>query len=74
MTQKTRKVLDICEGGIWLVCVKDCTGKANPYRLYAKDYDPVKGYRQKLLSKYSDFMSVLAAVRAIYTSLDVLAK
>ena len=69
---KTQKVLDICEGGRWFVCIKDNTGVANPYRLYARDYVPGRGKRQKLINKYADFMSVLAAVRAIYTSLEVL--
>ena len=74
MERKTMKVLDICENGCWLVCIKDCTGKPNPYRLYRKWYESGKGYRQKLVVRYADFMSVLAAVRSIYTAIDALDK
>ena len=74
MAQKTMKVLDICENGCWLVCIKDCTGALNPYRLYLKWYEPGHCYRKKQIGKYADFMSVLTAVRSVYTSIDVLSR
>ena len=69
---KTRKIMDICEGGVWLVCIKDQTGKINPYKLYQKSYDPAVGYRQKMLGRYADFLSVIAVVRSIYTAIDAM--
>lgn len=70
--RKTAKILDICEGGIWLVCIKHLNGDPNPYRLYQKRYDHNLGYRQKQIAKYTDFMSVLSAIRSIYTSIEAL--
>jgi len=74
MEQKTMKVLDVCESGCWLICVKDCTGKMNPYRLYRKYYEPGKGYRRKMVAKYADFISVICAIRSIFTAIDALSR
>ena len=72
MEQKTMKVLDVFENGCWLVCVKDNTAKMNPYRLYRKYYEQGKGYCRKMVAKYADFISVLCAVKSIYTAIDAL--
>ena len=74
MAQKTMKVLEIYEGGFWLICVKDCTEVMNPYRLYRKYYEPGNGYHKKMLAKYADFISVLHAVTSIETAVDALSK
>ena len=70
--QKTQKVLDIRENGLWLICIKHLTPDYNQYHLYKQWYDPGKGYKKKQIAAYNDFMSILNAIRAIYTSLKVM--
>jgi hypothetical protein len=70
--RKTVKILDIRESELWLVCTKKLQDDCNPYRLYKKYYVPGKGYRQTQIAKYSDFMSVLNAIRSVYTAIAVL--
>jgi hypothetical protein len=68
MERKTMKVMDAREGGRWFVCVKDCTGAMNPYKLYSKYYVPGKGYRQRLVKRYANFDSVLCTVWGVYAA------
>lgn len=52
-----RKVLDICDDGIHLVCVKDEECRNNPYKLYKVWWD--HGRHRKQIAAYQDFTSVL---------------
>lgn len=57
---KSRKVLDIREGGIHIICLMT-DYKVNPYRVYRVDF----GHRRQI-AKYGDFISVMWFVRDIY--------
>lgn len=51
----TRKIMDICEHGKHLVCIKRDDSN-NPYRLYR-----MTGNHRKHIAKYGDFDSILFA-------------
>ena len=52
-----KKVLDINEDGLHLVCIKDTDAKGNPYRLYQVYYKD--GWHRKQLAKYENFASIM---------------
>lgn len=55
--RKTRKILEINEDGLHVVCIKTEADKVNPYRLYKVWWNG--GWHRKLIVKYADFNSVL---------------
>ena len=68
--QKTRKVLEINEDGIHVVCIKTEADKVNPYKLYKVWWD--QGWHRKELTRYGEFKSVLwhiAQLTIPYTTL-----
>lgn len=65
---KTRKILDICEFGVHVICIKT-DEKTNPYRIYhIKWYDGRK--HKKLLAKYQDFYSVMYHILSLYCGIN----
>lgn len=58
---KSRKVLDIREGGIHIICLMT-DYKVNPYRVYSVYF----GHRRQI-AKYGDFISVVCFIKDIYT-------
>lgn len=53
---KTRKVMEINDGGVHLVCIKRM-GEVNPFYLYRVWWDG--GEHRKLITKYADLTSVM---------------
>lgn len=69
MEQKTRKIMDIQEGGRHFTCVFNSKDKYNPYRVYQISYGYTDhGYRErkKQIAKYGDFKSVLCLISSMY--------
>jgi len=60
---KTVKVMEINDGGLHLVCIKNNTTDCNPYRLYKVWWD--KGWHRKQIAKYGDFRSIICDVREL---------
>ena len=58
--QKSRKVLDICEEGLWIECVYK-EGTKDPYRLYVSWWDC--GKHRKQVAAYANFVSVIEHIR-----------
>lgn len=54
---KTAKILDFCENGMRLVCIKHMDGRTNPYSVYQMWWD--MGWHRKLITKYADATSVM---------------
>lgn len=54
---KTTKILDYCNNGFRLVCIKHLEDKTNPYRVYRVWYD--MGWHRKELVRYADALSVM---------------
>lgn len=52
-----KKIMDINEQGIHLVCIKDTDAKGNPYRLYQITYD--NGWHRRMIAKYENFASIM---------------
>lgn len=52
---KTRKVLELCEGGSLITCVKMYEDEKTPFRVYRHD----DRYSRKQIAKFSDFIQVL---------------
>ena len=50
---KTRKVLDMCEHGFWIVVIKNYSDLETPYWIYRKTYSG-----KRLLVKVSDMCQV----------------
>lgn len=59
---KQRKILEINDSGLHLICIKT-DESVNPYRLYDVWYD--LGTHKKLIAKYADLASVLAHIPQI---------
>lgn len=53
---KTRKVLEINDGGAHLVCIK-YNGEVNPFRLYRVWWD--YGWHRKEITRYGDLTSIM---------------
>lgn len=51
---KTRKILEINDGGVHLMCIKHC-GETNPFRLYRVWWD--RGEHRKEITRYGDLVS-----------------
>lgn len=58
-----RKVMEIHENGMNLVCIKDDGDKYNPYKLYHVWYN--QGKHRKQIAKYGDFYSVICRTKEI---------
>lgn len=62
---KTAKILDYCDNGLRMVCVKHLDGRTNPYYVYRTWYD--MGWHRKLIEKYADSVSVMyCAAQMVY--------
>jgi hypothetical protein len=64
--KKTRKVLDIHEGGKNIYCIKDSTEALNPYRIYEAYYTTDGKKHTRLLMFYEDFNSVICYISELF--------
>lgn len=61
-----KKIIDINEGHIHLVCIRHNADRYNPYHIYLVISATGAPLRKRLLIKYADFMSVLYFLRDFY--------
>ena len=63
---KQEKIMDITEGNVHLVVIRDSTERHNPYKIYIVTSPTGMPIRKRILDKYADFMSVLYFIRNYY--------
>lgn len=59
---KTRKIMEINDGGVHLVCIK-YIGQRNPFRLYRVWWD--YGWHRKEITRYADLKSIACHIHEI---------
>lgn len=58
---KTRKVLDMCDDGFWIVVIKDYSYSETPYRIYRKTWNS-----KRLLLKVNNMFQVTRFIERSY--------
>lgn len=65
---KTRKILDICEFGVHVICIKT-DEKTDPYRVYQIEWYNGRKHKE-LLAKYQNFYGVMYDLLNLYCGIN----